>query len=241
MGSGRVPGAPNVSDLVDVLDLSAFHAPYEGDGRRNSPYDPRMDGEGAGLRGTRRARFGRGSWRRGWRRTSRSGCWRRATFRGTGTLYEFRRRHLDDFGAVLAEAVRLARGRGLAGSGRVSVDGTIGPGQREQAQGDELRPNAQGGAVVCELRSRGCWRRRKRSTQRRMPTTGRTFGATNCLEELKRREDRLAAIEAAEGAPGGRAASGGRRARPQAGAEAQPEGRPPLQTGVRRAGGEGAE
>ena len=34
--------AHHVSDLVDALDLSAFYAPYEGDGRRNSPYDPRM-------------------------------------------------------------------------------------------------------------------------------------------------------------------------------------------------------
>ena len=34
--------AHHVSDLVDALDLSPFYAPYEGDGRRNSPYDPRM-------------------------------------------------------------------------------------------------------------------------------------------------------------------------------------------------------
>ena len=40
------------------------------------------------------------------------------------TLCEFRRRHLDDFGVVFAEMVRLARGMGLAGLGRVSVDGT---------------------------------------------------------------------------------------------------------------------
>ena len=40
------------------------------------------------------------------------------------TLCEFRRRHLDDFGAVFAEVVRLARRMGLAGLGRVSVDGT---------------------------------------------------------------------------------------------------------------------
>ena len=32
----------HVSDLVDALDLSAFYAPYEGDGRRNAPYDPSM-------------------------------------------------------------------------------------------------------------------------------------------------------------------------------------------------------
>ena len=31
-----------VTDLVDGLDLTAFYAPYEGDGRRNAPYEPRM-------------------------------------------------------------------------------------------------------------------------------------------------------------------------------------------------------
>ena len=40
------------------------------------------------------------------------------------TLCEFRRRHLGDFGAVFAEVVRLARSMGLAGLGRISVDGT---------------------------------------------------------------------------------------------------------------------
>ena len=30
------------SDLVDGLDLTAFYALYEGDGRRNAPYEPRM-------------------------------------------------------------------------------------------------------------------------------------------------------------------------------------------------------
>ena len=34
--------AHHVGDLVDELDLTAFHAPYEGDGRRNAPYEPRM-------------------------------------------------------------------------------------------------------------------------------------------------------------------------------------------------------
>ena len=29
--------AHHVSDLVDGLDLTAFYAPYEGDGRRNAP------------------------------------------------------------------------------------------------------------------------------------------------------------------------------------------------------------
>ena len=32
--------AHHVCDLVDALELRAFYAPYEGDGRRNAPYEP---------------------------------------------------------------------------------------------------------------------------------------------------------------------------------------------------------
>ena len=32
----------HISDLVDGLDLTAFYAGFEGDGRRNAPYEPRM-------------------------------------------------------------------------------------------------------------------------------------------------------------------------------------------------------
>jgi len=31
-----------ISDVVEELDLVAFYAPYQGDGRRKSPYEPRM-------------------------------------------------------------------------------------------------------------------------------------------------------------------------------------------------------
>ena len=34
--------ARQVGDLVESLDLSAFYSPYEGDGRRNAPYEPAM-------------------------------------------------------------------------------------------------------------------------------------------------------------------------------------------------------
>ena len=34
--------AHHVSDMVDALDLTALYAPYEGDGRRNAPYEPSM-------------------------------------------------------------------------------------------------------------------------------------------------------------------------------------------------------
>ena len=42
--------AHHVSDLVDALELSAMYAPYEGDGRRNAPYEPLMLVEDSDLR-----------------------------------------------------------------------------------------------------------------------------------------------------------------------------------------------
>ena len=42
---GRLPEghfAHHVSDLVDGVDSRAFYTPYEGDGGRNAPYEPRM-------------------------------------------------------------------------------------------------------------------------------------------------------------------------------------------------------
>ena len=115
--------AHHVSDLVDALDLSAFHAPYEGDGRRNSPYDPRMMAKVL-VYGYATGTF---SSRKLAKRLEEDIAFRMlaaGNFPQHRTLCEFRRRHLDDFGAVFAEVVRLARGMGLAGLGRVSVDGT---------------------------------------------------------------------------------------------------------------------
>lgn len=31
-----------IGEIVDTLEVDGFYARYEGDGRRNSPYDPRM-------------------------------------------------------------------------------------------------------------------------------------------------------------------------------------------------------
>ena len=115
--------AHHVSDLVDALDLGAFYGPYEGDGRRNSPYEPRMmvkvlvHGYATGTFSSRKLA----------RKLEEDIAFRMlaaGNFPQHRTLCEFRRRHLKDFGAVFAEVVRLARTMGLAGLGRVSVDGT---------------------------------------------------------------------------------------------------------------------
>ncbi len=74
--------AHHVSDLGDGVDVTAFYAPYAGDGRRNAPSAPRMMVKVllyAYATGVFSAR-GRGSWKR----TGRSGFWGRATSRNIG-------------------------------------------------------------------------------------------------------------------------------------------------------------
>lgn len=82
-----VPGhlAHHVSDLVDAVDLSAFYALYLGDGRRNSPYDPRMMVKVliyAYATGT----FSSRGMARKLQEDIAFGCWRRATFRSCRPL-----------------------------------------------------------------------------------------------------------------------------------------------------------
>ena len=76
--------AHHVSDVVDALDLTAFYAPYEGDGRRNAPYEPSMMVKVliyAYATGTFSSRAVGEEAGGSWRRMSRFGCSRRATSR----------------------------------------------------------------------------------------------------------------------------------------------------------------
>ena len=105
--------AHHVSDLVDGLDLTAFYALYEGDGRRNAPYEPRMMVKvllyayATGVFSSRRVA----------RKLEEDVGFRvlaAGNFPQHRTLCEFRRRHLEDFQALFVEVVRLAQELGLA-------------------------------------------------------------------------------------------------------------------------------
>ncbi len=115
--------AHHVSDLVDGLDLTAFYALYEGDGRRNAPYEPRMMVKvllyayATGVFSSRRVA----------RKLEEDVAFRvlaAGNLPQHRTLCEFRRRHLEDFQALFVEVVRLAQELGLARLGKPSVDGT---------------------------------------------------------------------------------------------------------------------
>ncbi|MCY3820941.1 MAG: transposase [Gammaproteobacteria bacterium] len=115
--------ADHVSDLVDGLDVSAFYAPYEGDGRRKSPYEPAMMlkiliyGYATGVFSSRGLA----------RRLEEDVAFRvlaAENFPSHRTICEFRRRHLADFKRLFAEVVRLAREMGVGNFGKLSIDGT---------------------------------------------------------------------------------------------------------------------
>ena len=127
-----------VSDIIDRLDLEKFYARYEGDGRRNQPYDPAMlvkvlvYGYATGVFSSRK---------------QAKKLYEDVAFRVLGagnfpshrTICDFRMRHLPElkelFVAVGAAGQRV--GIGQAWDGGVGWDQS--QGACEQAQSDELR------------------------------------------------------------------------------------------------------
>ena len=115
--------ARHVSDLVDGLDLGVIYAPYEGDGRRKSPYEPSMMlkvliyGYATGVFSSRGIA----------RKLHEDVAFRvlaADNFPSHRTTCEFRRRHLDDFKRLFVEVVRLAGLLGAVRFGTLSIDGT---------------------------------------------------------------------------------------------------------------------
>ena len=113
----------HVAYHVNDLDLSAFYAPYEGDGRRKPPHEPRMmvkvliHGCATGVFSSRGLA----------RKLDEDVAFRvlaSGNFPSHRTICEFRRRHLSDFRRLFVEVVRLAAETGLVNFGKSSIDGT---------------------------------------------------------------------------------------------------------------------
>ena len=113
----------HVSDLVDGMDLGVLYARYDGDGRRKSPYEPRMMvkvliyGYAAGVFSSRRLA----------KKLEEDVAFRvlgAGNFPSHRTVCEFRRRHLAAFKRLFVKVVRLAGELSLARFGTLSIDGT---------------------------------------------------------------------------------------------------------------------
>ena len=188
--------AHHVSDLVDALDLGAFHAPYRGDGRRRSPYHPAMMvkvllyGYATGVFSSRKLA----------RKLEEDVAFRVLAAENTPdhrTICEFRRRHLSDFKGLFVEVVRLARETGVAQFGTLSVDGT-----KVRANASKRKAMSYGRMRQEEERLKGevdaLVARAQETDAAEDARLGESVRGDEQPAELRRRKDRLAAIQAAK-------------------------------------------
>ena len=188
--------AHHISDLVDGLDLTAFYLPYAGDGRRNAPYAPRMmvkvllyaystgvfSSRGIAKKLEEDVAF----------RVLAAG-----NFPQHRTVCEFRRRHLSDFKQLFVAVVGLARELGLVRFAKLSVDGT-----KVRANASKRKAMSYGRMQAEERRLSGevdaLLRAADETDVAEDVRLGPEVRGDELPAELRRREDRLAAIRAAK-------------------------------------------
>ena len=112
-----------VADTVAALDLSALYAPYDGDGRRNQPFDPQM------LVTVLVYAYATGTFssRKIARKLHEDVAYRvlgAGNFPAHRTVADFRRLHLPTFSALFVQVVQIAREAGVVQLGTVAIDGT---------------------------------------------------------------------------------------------------------------------
>ncbi len=112
-----------ISDTVDSLDLSAFHARYAGGGSRNQPFDPAMMikvlvyGYATGVFSSRKLA----------RKLHEDIAFRvlaADNYPAHRTICDFRAFHLKELSDLFVQVVKLAKECGLVKLGTIGVDGT---------------------------------------------------------------------------------------------------------------------
>jgi len=184
-----------ISETVDRLDLSGFYRRYEGDGRRNRPFDPRMMVKVL-LYGYATGTF---SSRKLAKKLEEDVALRvlgAGNFPAHRTICEFRQRHLKEFQELFVELVRIARETGMIRLGTVAVDGA------------KVKANASKHKAMSYKRMKKGDKRLRREIEQLTEEASRVDAEEDRIygedrrgdelpEELRRREDRLAKIEAA--------------------------------------------
>jgi transposase len=184
-----------LSDTVDALDLQAFYEPYEGDGRRNSPYDPRMMvklllyGYATGVFSSRKIA----------KKLHEDVAFRvlaGENFPAHRTLAEFRQRHLASFQALFVQVLEIAREAGLLQMGTVAVDGTkvkaSASKRKAMSYGRMKQDQERLKSEIAELTSQAARVDAKEDAQ-----YGPDNAGDELPEELRRREQRLGKIQEA--------------------------------------------
>jgi transposase len=185
-----------VSEVIDKLDLQEFYARYEGDGRRNQPYDPAMlvkvlvYGYATGVFSSRKMA----------RKLYEDVAFRllgAGNFPRHRTICDFRLRHMSELKELFVQVGQLARELGLVKLGTIALDGT------------KVKANASKHKAMSYGRMKEQEQKLKREIETLLERArvidaqeDAHFGVDQADEELpselQRRQDRLAKIEAAK-------------------------------------------
>ena len=180
-----------ISDTVDTLDLSAFHARYAGGGPRNQPFHPAMMlkvliyGYATGVFSSRKLA----------RKLHEDVAFRvlaAGNYPAHRTICDFRAFHLKELSELFVQVVKLARECGLVKLGTIAVDGTKIKANAsrhkamsyERMKKAELELKAQIDALLAKAKAAD--QAEKNEPELDIPA------------EIERRSERLAAIEAAK-------------------------------------------
>ena len=185
-----------ISETVDLLDVSVFYRCYEGDGRRNCPFDPRMMvkvllyGYATGVRSSRKIA----------KKLHEDVAFRvlaAGNFPAHRTIAEFRQRHLKEFEELFVQVVQLAQEIGLLKLGTLALDGS-----KVKANASKRKAMSYGRMKKEERRVREEIGKLLEQAAAVDAEEDRLYGeearGDELPEELRRREDRLAKIEAAQ-------------------------------------------
>lgn len=180
-----------ISDTIDSLNLSAFHARYAGGGSRNQPFHPAMMVKvlvyayATGVFSSRKIA----------RRLHEDIAFRvlgADNFPAHRTIRDFRALHLTEFTDLFVQVVRLAREMGLIKLGTIAVDGTK---VKANASRHKAMSYARMQAAEVELKAQIT------ALVKKAASTDEAEKSEPDLDipaEIERRQARLAAIEAAK-------------------------------------------
>lgn len=185
-----------IADTVAALDLHALYAPYEGDGRRNQPFDPQM------MVTVLLYAYATGTFssRRIARKLEEDVAYRvlaAGNFPAHRTIAEFRQQHLTAFEALFVQVVLIAREAGVVQLGALAVDGT-----KVKANASKHKAMSYGRMREEETRLReqitALTAQAEASDTAEDAALGADVRGDELPAELQRREDRLAKIAAAK-------------------------------------------
>ena len=185
-----------IADTVAALDLQALYAPYEGDGRRNQPYDPQM------MVTVLLYAYATGTFssRRIARKLEEDVAYRvvaAGNFPAHRTIAEFRQQHLAAFEALFVQVVQVAREAGVVQLGTLAIDGS-----KVQANASKHKAMSYGRMREEETRLRAqiaaLTAQAAASDATEDAALGPAVRGDELPAELQRREARLATIAAAK-------------------------------------------